>query len=166
MGVVWSATHTVTLKPVALKFLIGASADLRRRFVREARAICAIRHPNVREVHDVLDLEGDAPVMVMELLTGESLASRLRRDTKLAIAESARVSLQLVSAVGAAHARGIVHRDVKPENVFLGEDGVVKVLDFGIAKMSQPDEGQSTLTESGTLLGTPRFMAPEQIFGE
>jgi hypothetical protein len=156
--------------------LIGAVSrhgDARHRFLREARAACAVRHPNVVQVHDVLELDDGSPVMVMDLLDGESLGARLRRSGKLPLAEAARITLQVVSAVGTAHAAGIVHRDLKPDNVFLvlRADGAteVKVLDFGIAKLTavEGDAAQTAgLTATGALLGTPHYMAPEQAFGE
>ncbi len=175
MGVVWSATHVVTRKPVALKLLHASGpTDARfvQRFLREARAACAVQHPNVVVIHDVLELEDTTPVMVMELLVGESLGARLDRDHVLPIDELARTILPVVSAVGTAHAAGIVHRDLKPDNIFLTqtpEGIVVKVLDFGIAKLAHTDaDGGQTggLTGSGVMVGTPYYMAPEQIFGE
>jgi serine/threonine protein kinase len=175
MGTVWAATHTVTRKPVALKLLKPERAsdpNLRQRFEREARAACAVRHPNIVEIHDVLTLEDGTPIMVMELLEGESLGTRLDRE-RLEVAEFARLMQQVISAVGTAHASGIVHRDLKPDNIFLVRDpegGIsVKVLDFGIAKvMSTSAEAGQTggLTGTGAMLGTPYYMSPEQIFGE
>jgi len=175
MGVVWSAVHVVTRKPVALKFLTAAGRDSKhavQRFLREARAACAVRHPSVVEVHDVLELEGGAPVMVMELLAGETLADRLQRERVMSLPDIARIMVHVCSAIGCAHALGIVHRDLKPENIFLaispsGQE--VKVLDFGIAKLtaSEGDAAHSgAITGTGAILGTPYYMAPEQLFGE
>jgi len=173
MGVVWAATHSITRKPVALKFLkAGAhSADARRRFLREARVAAAIRHPNVIEVHDVLELDSGSPVIVMELLSGESLASRLQRERSIPLAEAASILLRVVEALESAHDLGVVHRDLKPENIFLvgGSSQRVKVLDFGIAKLTAT-EGHAArsadLTSTGAMIGTPCYMAPEQAFGE
>ena len=175
MGTVWAATHTVTLKPVAIKLLKPERASdpgIRQRFEREARAACAVRHPNIVEVHDVLSLDDGTPLMVMELLEGESLGTRLDRG-RLAVHDFATIMQQVVSAVGTAHASGIVHRDLKPDNIFLvrNADGVttIKVLDFGIAKvLPTSTEAAQTggLTGTGAMLGTPYYMAPEQIFGE
>src|SRR6185503_9126813 len=132
MGVVWAAKHTVTRRPVALKFLTAdaGSEQARRRFLREARAAAAVRHPNVIDVYDFLELEDGTPVMVMELLAGESLAGRLVRVRRLPISEAAAILLPVVGAVGAAHAMGVIHRDLKPENIFLqdGSSENVKVL--------------------------------------
>jgi len=176
MGVVWAATHLVTGKPVALKMLRPERAgdpDLRQRFIREARAACTVQHPNVVQIHDVLDTEDGSPVMVMDLLHGESLGQRLDRETRLSPVEVARIMLPVVSAVGTAHAAGVVHRDLKPDNIFLADEGggsiSVKVLDFGIAKvLATQTEASATggLTGTGNMLGTPYYMAPEQIFVE
>ena len=173
MGSVWAATHVVTRRSVAMKFLKPAlqnKSEVRQRFLREAQAASALRHPNVVEVLDVFDLEDRSPVMVMELLEGETLGQKLLRDERLSTEETAALMLPVVAAVGSAHAAGIVHRDLKPENIFLarvGDDIEVKVLDFGIAKLSAEhylNQGQSVLvTEAGSMLGTPCYMAPEQI---
>jgi serine/threonine protein kinase len=176
MGVVWSATNTNTLRRVALKVLKGDGASdlrVRRRFLREARAASAVQHPNVVEILDVVELDDGSPAMVMELLEGESLGHRLRERGRLDLGEAAAVMLPALSAVGAAHALGIVHRDLKPDNIFLARqaDGTptVKVLDFGIAKVSalDHDAGQTEMvTGTGTILGTPYYMSPEQVFAD
>jgi serine/threonine protein kinase len=178
MGAVWAATHTVTKKAVALKFLHAdraADATIRQRFLREARAACAVRHPNVVAVHDVFETEDGAPLMVMDLLVGETLASKLARDGALPLADVVRFMAPVVSAVGTAHGLGIVHRDLKPENIFLAqrEDGSgqieMKVLDFGIAKLTSYEglaANTSALTADGGMLGTPYYMSPEQVDGE
>jgi len=174
MGVVWAAEDLATHEHHALKFLKEAAddPDARRRFLREARAASAVRHPNVVSILDVLELEDGAPVIAMELLSGESLRERLAREGKLALHELAAIAVPVVSAVGTAHALGIVHRDLKPENIFLSRSAagerVVKVLDFGIAKLTALDGAamQSTGSTTGAVLGTPAYMAPEQVFGE
>jgi eukaryotic-like serine/threonine-protein kinase len=176
MGTVWSATHTVTHRSVAMKFLrdtMQGRADLRQRFLREASAASALKHPNVVEILDVFDFAEASPVMVMELLRGETLGSKLSRDQRLSVEETAALLLPVVSAVGTAHALGIVHRDLKPENLFLEgrpEGTRIKVLDFGIAKLTADyylARGMSAqLTDAGSMLGTPYYMAPEQASGE
>src|SRR5262249_38047907 len=122
MGIVWEATNINTLRRVALKMLkpTGEGDErVRRRFLREGRAASAVQHPNVVEVLDMIELEDGSPVMVMELLEGESLAHRLKRLGALPLGETASLLLPALSAVGAAHAQGIVHRDLKPHNIFL-----------------------------------------------
>jgi eukaryotic-like serine/threonine-protein kinase len=174
MGQVWAVTHEVTLRTAALKFLNGPvheRPERRRRFLREARAASAVNHPNVVQIHDFFELEDGTPVMVMDLLDGETLGERLAREESLPLAEAADVLLPVVSAVGTAHAMGIVHRDLKPHNVFLArsvEDVLdVRVLDFGIAKLSTAETtADPALTETGMMLGTPCYMSPEQSFGE
>jgi serine/threonine-protein kinase len=174
MGEVWEATTTGGER-VALKFIKEVSPDLkrRRRFLREVRAAMALDHPSVVKVRDVVEAENGAPVMVMELLEGESLGELFRRDRQLDLAEVAEIMLPVVSAVGGAHALGVVHRDLKPENIFLARrsgGGVdVRVLDFGLAKLALRSEDGSDpggLTTTGAILGTPCYMAPEQVFAE
>jgi serine/threonine-protein kinase len=175
MGTVWAAKHALTQKRVALKFLKeAAQPELVRRFVREAQAASAVRHPNVIGIHDVIMLEDGLPAMVMDLLEGESLAARLERAGALGAAELSNVMVPVLSAVGAAHALGIVHRDLKPDNVFLArvaDSGEVRpmVLDFGICKLMSSEalmSNESTLTRTGSVMGTPYYMSPEQVFGE
>src|SRR6185437_5247526 len=126
MGEVWAATHSVTLREVALKFLKveeGTLPVMRRRFLREARAAAAVKHPNVIAVHDVFELDDETPVMVMDMLSGEPLSERLVHEGALSMAETVRIMVQVVSAVGSAHEAGIIHRDLKPENIFLVRSG-------------------------------------------
>ena len=173
MGAVWAATHVVTRKRVAIKLLkpeLAHNASLVERFLREARAACAVKHRHVVQIHDVLQLENGAPLMVMDLLEGESLAERLLREGRIPVADFSRIMLQMLSAVAAAHAAHVVHRDLKPDNLFLvrTEDGSIdlQVLDFGIAKVSTTDAESGVLTKTGSMLGTPFYMSPEQLFGE
>ena len=173
MGTVWAATHTVTRRRYALKFLKGPShlnTELRRRFVREARAASAVEHPNVVQIHDVFEADG-MPIMVMDLLEGETLGQRLQREQALPLSEVAATLVPVVSAVGSAHALGIVHRDLKPDNIFLARspDGnqAVRVLDFGVAKLMTGEAHETgAITGTGALIGTPCYMSPEQAFGE
>jgi len=174
MGAVYRVRDTRDESLCAIKVLRRArDADdaLVTRFLREARIASALAHPNIARVHEVLQLEPDgAPAIVMELLEGESLGARFARTGKLPPGTIARICLDVVHAVRAAHERGVVHRDLKPDNIFLCEDGSVKVLDFGIAKVAlestDPAITAAELTETGQILGTPQYMAPEQIFGE
>ena len=163
MGEVWQADDTVLGRRVALKVLVEElAADDRatRRFVREARATARLAHPNVARVYD-FGRDGGVPFLVMELLEGETLAARLASGP-LPPAEAARVAAAVADALDAAHRRGIVHRDVKPNNVMLTRDGEVKVLDFGIAAAA--DETHST-TGSG-MYATAAYVAPERVAGE
>ena len=173
MGVVWSAQHCVTEKRVALKILKAPGDEVRRRFLREARLATALRHPNIVDVHDVFELEDGQPCMVMDLLTGQPLSGLLDERGSLGIDEVVRFLLPMLSAVGAAHAQGVVHRDLKPDNIFLASTDAgelsVKVLDFGIAKLTSLAQSMTHMTElthTGSVLGTPTYMAPEQVFGE
>jgi hypothetical protein len=174
MGTVWAVEDLETGARRALKLVnaegegdgaAGATGS-RRRFLREARAASAVQHPNVVTIYDVLDRDDAPPALVMELLDGESLRARLDRDGALPLDALADVLVPVISAVGAAHALGVVHRDLKPENIFLA-GGVVKVLDFGIAKLTTLDDEAMRSTGLTTgVLGTPAYMAPEQVFGE
>ncbi len=175
MGVVWAARDKKSGDRVALKFLReDRAADVRHqeRLLREAKAAAAVRHPNVATVHEVLETANGRPFLVMDLLQGEPLAARLARDGTLPLPECARVLGAVVDAIQAAHGSGIVHRDLKPENIFLLGAATsapsVRVLDFGIAKTAERDDATHapSLTTTGTMLGTPYYMAPEQIFGD
>jgi len=163
MGEVYLAHDPDLDREVAVKVLAAAhSADLdsRERFYREARAAAALNHPNIVTVHEV-DAEHDRPFIVMEYLKGPDLR-RVIRDGPLSVPDVLRVGVALADALGFAHDRGVVHRDVKPENVILTPDGRVRVLDFGLARLP----GSSSLTGVGALIGTVAYLAPELIRGE
>jgi len=166
MGSVWLAEHLGLGTHVALKLIDrkSPSANALRRFEQEARAAAALRSPHVVQVFDY-GVDGSTPYLVMELLEGKSLATRLA-DGQLTPPEVWTVVSHVVHAIGRAHREGFVHRDLKPDNVFLvdGGDGLLaKVLDFGIAKaMAGPNVG---LTDTGALMGTPAYASPEQIAG-
>jgi TolB-like protein/Tfp pilus assembly protein PilF len=168
MGVVYAARDERLGRIVALKTMaLARDESARRRFWREARAAASVNHPNVCQLYEVGE-DGGEPFIAMELLEGEALAERLRRGP-LSVAETLPIGLGMLSALAALHARGIVHRDLKPSNVFLTPHGV-KLLDFGLA-WTDPDLQRSMgslseLTRSGAVLGTPRYMAPEQVTGE
>jgi tetratricopeptide (TPR) repeat protein len=166
MGTVLEGRHRLTGRKVAVKVLHLDSADRARhahRLLQEALATGRIQHPNVVDVYDAGE-HGMAPYLVMERLEGESLAERLRRDGKLPVSEAVDIVCQAAAGVHAAHEVGVVHRDIKPDNLFLacgqGEGIVVKVLDFGISKLSDVDGAH---TRTGAILGTPYYMAPEQV---
>jgi tRNA A-37 threonylcarbamoyl transferase component Bud32 len=179
MGIVYEVTHLVmTKKRFAVKWLLplpdgyqGEDAQAAaRRFVREAEIAGGICHPNVVEVYDVT-VSDSGCFMVMELLDGESLEARLKREGKLSVAEACRITVACASGVGAAHAANVIHRDLKPANIFLMQlpeagPSRPKVLDFGISRFTAPNGSvQSTVTRAGTLIGTPMYMAPEQLRG-
>jgi serine/threonine protein kinase len=162
-AVVWAAHDHESGEPVAVKLLKEAHIERRLRFTREARAAMAITHPSVVRIRDVGN-DGDMPYLVMDLLRGETLAQRLSREGALPVSTFANLFARVISAVGAAHGLGIVHRDLKPANIFLLPDDEVRVLDFGLAKLTTSNE-PSSVTETGDRLGTPRYMSPEQVQG-
>jgi serine/threonine protein kinase len=170
LGVVWAATHLFTRKQVALKVLKTADAEHKRRFLREVRVTGTLRHPNIVDVHDIMQLPEDGPlVMVMDLLHGESLDRTLERRQRLALSEVVTLLRPLVSALEAAHARGVVHRDLKPQNIFVVEPYDVKLLDFGLAKLTATNGDAAVtgvLTAESAVIGTPHYMSPEQVYGE
>jgi serine/threonine-protein kinase len=166
MGVVFQATHVATGKAVALKWLLASSPSAQVRFAREAYAAAKIDHPNVVNVFDVGTHRG-AHFLVMELLRGESLGARLRRDKTLAPRVMVELMLPLLRGLRAVHAAGILHRDIKPDNLFLcaGPDGSArepKLLDFGVSKLRTPSQAEVHLTGEGCAIGTLAYMAPEQ----
>jgi serine/threonine-protein kinase len=182
MGAVYLAEHPGIGRRVAVKVLhkqFSGDEQLLGRLLNEARAANAIRHPNIIEILDSGMREDGTPYLVMELLEGESLGQRIRRAGALTIGEAVAFALQTASALGAAHKKGIVHRDLKPDNLFVvgvvgDESGRItgdaateriKVLDFGIAKLQMPQPGDSVKTRTGTLMGTPIYMSPEQCRG-
>ena len=175
MGAVYEAKHTLIGKRVAVKVLLEkfhTQSDLVARLLQEARLASSIGHENIVDVTDFGTTDDGRSFVVMEFLDGESLAELAMREAPLPIERSLRIARQVASALGAAHAKGIFHRDVKPENIYLvqrGDTDFVKVVDFGISKAVKPggDEGPETyrLTHTGLLLGTPLYMSPEQARG-
>jgi serine/threonine protein kinase len=169
-GIVFEGENARTLKRVAIKILRSRpdlTADIRTRFEREAQAAGRIGSDHIVEVFDLGTVADGSHYMVMELLSGEDLASRLRAQGVLEPTVAARIVIQLLEGLAAAHEVGIMHRDLKPENLFLvptrsGED-FVKILDFGISKFTSP--GMTSATMTGAVLGSPFYMAPEQARG-
>lgn len=169
MGVVYRALDLTLEREVALKELVlpptGDQTMLRElvdRFLREARSAARLSHPNVVQVYDVF-AESDRYFIAMELLSGVTLAD-LVEGRPLATSSAVDIITQVLDAVAAAHAAGVVHRDLKPENIYVLEDGRVKVTDFGIARLL--DAGGPQMTQLGTVMGTPGYMAPEQVMGQ
>jgi len=180
MGQVYRAHDKRLDRHVAIKFLPRVMTDdpaARDRFEREARAASALNHSNICTVHDMGEFQG-RPFIVMELLEGQSLKDRIARGP-VSLAEFSAVTRQVCAALEAAHAKGIVHRDVKPANIFVTQGGQVKILDFGLAKRGEEsvsasratlrpagNTGTPSLTATGTIMGTLAYMSPEQAVGE
>jgi len=166
MGVVYAAHDERLDRPVAIKRLRSESGDgqERERLWREARIAASVNHPNVCQLYEI-DSEGDDLFLSMELLDGEPLSARLTRGA-LPAGEAGQIALSVLGALAALHQKGIVHRDLKPSNIFLAQHGV-KLLDFGLARpFAGLDAGGRDLTMPGIVMGTPRYMSPEQIEGE
>src|SRR5215831_1412838 len=175
MGEVYRAKDPRLGRDVAIKVLplsFSADADRLRRFEQEARAAGILNHPNITAVYDIGSHDG-APYVVQELLEGETLRSVLAGG-RLSQRKTIDYGLQIAHGLAAAHGKGIVHRDLKPENLFVTSDGRVKILDFGLAKLSHPEEGSQVTniptatagTEPGVVMGTLGYMSPEQIKGK
>jgi serine/threonine-protein kinase len=173
MGTVWEGVHTSLGTRVAVKFIESEhleSAEARNRFENEARAAATLRSKHVVEVYDHGVAPDGRPFIVMEYLQGEPLDRRLDRFGRLPPRDVARILQQVCRALGKAHAAGIIHRDLKPENIFLvwdDEDAadIAKLVDFGIAKFTDQSLGPSSATRTGSVLGTPYYMSPEQARG-
>src|SRR5580700_7797706 len=174
MGEVYRAHDSRLDRPVAIKVLpasFSADRDRLQRFAQEARAAAALNHPNILSIFDIGDQQG-APYVVSELLEGETLRARLKSGS-LSSRKAIDYALQVARGLAAAHEKGIVHRDLKPENLFLTSDGRVKILDFGLAKLTRPEgdvgEDAPTVqvnTEPGQIMGTVGYMSPEQVRGK
>jgi serine/threonine protein kinase len=169
MGLVFQARQLSLERDVAVKVLLAPLAmdkEILERFQREARGASNIGHSGIVQVFDMGYLKEGPPFIVMELLDGEDLRHKLNHDGALEAGEAIPIVLQLCDALQAAHDKGIIHRDLKPDNIYLvprrGKGPIVKILDFGLSKFKSADK---TITNTGTLLGTPNYMAPEQIAG-
>jgi tRNA A-37 threonylcarbamoyl transferase component Bud32 len=167
MAIVWRGFDPKLAREVAIKEPViphGTSpevrAELAARFVREGRAIASLQHPGIVTVH-AADIFDDRPAIVMELVQGTTLSDLLKSRRRLDVPTAVSIATQLLDALAYAHAAGIVHRDVKPDNVFVTPDGRIKLADFGIARLAD----QTRYTQEGTVMGTPGYMAPEQVRG-
>jgi eukaryotic-like serine/threonine-protein kinase len=163
MGEVFRARDTRLGRTVAIKILPRdkvADPERKRRFMQEARAASALNHPNIVTLHDIASDNG-IDYLVMEYVPGKSL-DKLITPKGLPLAEVIGYTTQIASALAAAHTAGIVHRDIKPANVIVTQESQVKVLDFGLAKLTEPGTAAETLTEAGTVMGTVAYMSPEQ----
>ncbi|WP_241989733.1 MULTISPECIES: serine/threonine-protein kinase [unclassified Streptomyces] len=173
MGEVWEAQDETLDRRVAVKvisMLAGGGSrgdEARARFLREARLTARLQHPHIVTVHDLGEsgpAGGNAPFLVMELVRGEGLDAALRRGG-VALDDAARWGAEICEALAEAHAQGIMHRDIKPSNIFISHTGKVKVLDFGVARAADPYATTDRLTQTGFIVGTPPYMAPEQARG-
>jgi serine/threonine-protein kinase len=171
MARLWVAEHLALRTEVAVKFiapeLVAQSPELVTRFNREATAVASIKSPHVVQILDHGMAEDGTPYIVMELLDGEDLGHRLDRTGSVPLADAVTIVAQVAKALGKAHAAGVIHRDIKPDNIFLvrnddEEELFVKVLDFGVAKQTAVSS-YSVVTATGTMVGTPAYMSPEQI---
>ena len=175
MGEIWKAQDARLNRMVAIKVLTNASAgdsDRRRRFIQEAQAASALNHPNIITIYDITS-DADSEYMVMEYVAGKTLAE-LIPPGGVGVGKTLQYSLQIADALRAAHAAGIIHRDLKPGNVMVTESGLVKILDFGLAKINMATKlteetqtmGAAPMTVEGSILGTVAYMSPEQAQGK
>ncbi len=165
MGSIWVGRQIALEREVAVKLLRAGSGALSERLRREALALAAVHHPSVVQVYDFGETADGSPYLVMELVRGEPLGARIQRAGPFSVTDAALLLLPLLEGLAAAHRAGVIHRDIKPDNVVLsaGVPGPVpKLLDFGIARL---DRGDARLTADGGFLGTPAYMAPEQVRG-
>ncbi|WP_438022889.1 protein kinase domain-containing protein [Sorangium sp. So ce233] len=174
MGEVWAATRESDMQPVAIKVLLARAAmkpDLVRRFDREAKIASAIKSPYVCQLLEVNETDDGAHLLVFEQLDGESLADRLKREQYLPFSEVGPIIDDVLQGLVAAHAAGVVHRDLKPGNIYLEHLGLpdrrerAKILDFGISKITRREKEEPTLTAFDATLGSFAYMAPEQVRG-
>jgi serine/threonine protein kinase len=172
MGAVYRAEHTMMRRDLAIKVLLtelGGREEFARRFEREAESASRLAHPNIITVTDFGRTPDGLPFLAMEFLAGDSLTSAIKQGP-LSRERALGIIRQILRALDHAHAAGIVHRDLKPDNIMLverdGQRDVVKILDFGIAKVTQPASGHEALTQAGVIFGTPEYLSPEQALGE
>jgi serine/threonine protein kinase len=173
MGVVYLAEHPVIGKKVALKAIhpeLSRNAEVVSRFVTEAKSVNQIGHEHIVDIADFGTTPGGEFYFIMEYLQGEAMSDRLKRENRLDATRAMVIGAQIADALDASHEHGIIHRDLKPENIFLvargGSKDFVKVLDFGLAKLTQTEEKVSHKTRAGSVMGTPYYMAPEQCEGK
>ena len=170
MGVVYAARDERLKRKVAIKVLppeLGFREEIRTRFLREAETAARLTHPHIVPIHSVGESPDRLVYFVMAFIDGEPLSAKLKRRGRLPPEEARRVMAETADALGAAHALGIIHRDVKPDNILLeGSRGRVVVTDFGIAKALTSTTGGATLTATGVAIGTPHYMSPEQAAGD
>ncbi|MDZ7292496.1 MAG: serine/threonine protein kinase [candidate division KSB1 bacterium] len=164
MGVIFKAEDTKLKRFVALKFLPPAftlDKEARERFIYEAQAASGLDHPNICTIYEIDETAEEQMFIAMAYYEGETLKEQMARGN-LQVAEAIDIAIQIVRGLAKAHQRGIVHRDIKPSNIIVTKEGVVKIVDFGLAKLS----GVTRLTKTGSTMGTTAYMSPEQTWGE
>jgi serine/threonine protein kinase len=166
MGVVYKARdplieRTVAIKTVNLSMDAGEAAEYEARFYQEARAAGGLNHPNIVTIYDI-GRSGSIAFMAMEFLEGQEVRALLAPRKALPVDQAVSIAAQAAEGLACAHARGVIHRDIKPSNLMVGRDGLVKIMDFGIARMRSSD----VLTQTGVVLGSPKYMSPEQVTGK
>jgi serine/threonine-protein kinase len=173
MGVVYLAEHPVIGRRVAMKAIhpeLSRSPEVVSRFVTEAKSVNQIGNEHIVDIHDFGTTPDGDFYFIMEFLQGEALSDRLKRESPMDVGRALAIAAQVADALGASHEHGIIHRDLKPENIFLITKShvpdFVKVLDFGLAKLTQSDDKVSHKTRTGSVMGTPYYMAPEQCEGK
>src|SRR5258705_4976598 len=165
MGDLYLALDPNTNRLVALKLLNATldSSELRERFAREARALAALNHQNIVNIYDTGEFE-DSPFIVMEYVRGETLAEMIKRRATLSVSQKLKLMEELCAGLAQAHEAGIIHRDVKPANLMVDQQGRLKILDFGIARVAEGNRTRvGPLTQVNMLIGTPGYMSPEQF---
>ncbi|MHC4440279.1 MAG: serine/threonine protein kinase, partial [Planctomycetota bacterium] len=170
MGVVYLAHDTKLDRSVAVKSIpaeLQADSNAQTRFRREAKLLASLNHPNIAVIHDIVEQGESAGYLILEYVPGETLAERIAREP-LKLQEALSIGSQIAEAVSAAHEKGVIHRDLKPGNIKITPDRRVKVLDFGLAKVSvgQDSDSKTTITQPGRVIGTPAYMSPEQARGK
>ncbi len=166
MGAVFLAQDEVLGRSVAIKVISqsGNDALAEARFLREARSMAAAEHPNIVRVISFGTTEGK-PYLIMELVDGESLAQRLQRVNRLGVTDAMKIVRPVVDALAASWQKGLIHRDIKPSNILIDKKNVVRVADFGLAKPAEGGGADNELTQTGAVVGSPYYMAPEQACG-
>src|SRR5689334_21969558 len=165
MGVVYKAEDTKLDRLVALKFLparLATSAQDKARFIQEAKSAASLNHPNVCTIHDIQEHDGQM-FIVMEFVDGQTLREKLPSMNQ---GKAIDIAVQIAEGLAAAHEKGIVHRDVKPENIMVRKDGIVQIMDFGLAKLRATGSKITRLTKEGSTVGTAGYMSPEQVQGQ
>ncbi|MFI5184392.1 MAG: serine/threonine protein kinase [Vicinamibacteria bacterium] len=163
MGMVYLAHDTILERDVALKVMVAQIADdpeLNQRFVREAKAVAKMTHPNVVNVFDLGNHTDGSPFIAMELLKGQDLQKAMRTPPPMSLEKKVATIVQVLAGLAHAHQAGIVHRDIKPANIFINHDGTVKIMDFGVARLTS-----ASMTGTGNIVGTADYMSPEQVQG-